>query len=421
MERVACAGHEGESEFIAMKVLVSAYACEPDKGSEPGVGWNWVKTIAEENEVWVLTRKNNRQSIERELSKNPMPNVHFEYVDLPRWISFFKKGQRGVRTYYYLWQFAALRQARRLDCKHKFNVGHHTSFVNDWLWTFFPLLSIPFVWGPIGSHPRIPWPLLGKYRSRFFDTMRFVFQCVVRVIDPLFWLSTIRARKVLLINKESLNLPPLSWLARNKAVIEPAIGVEDDLKQHPFRERSNVVFFFMGRFVPMKCPHIALDAFIEASNTNRDILFTMLGEGPMMSSLERKVESYGLSDRVKFIRWLPREDALSVMRDADVFLFPSTEGGGMVVLEALALGKPVICLDFGGPGEFIDETCGVKAGIQGYQDVVRSLASAVLRLGTDHELRNRLAEGARERSRRYHWGNKGVLINDIYKRIAVDR
>ena len=59
-----------------MKVLLSAYACEPNKGSEPGTGWNWLKQIARFNEIWVITRANNRESIESALENEPMPNVH---------------------------------------------------------------------------------------------------------------------------------------------------------------------------------------------------------------------------------------------------------------------------------------------------------------------------------------------------------
>jgi hypothetical protein len=87
-----------------MKVLLSAYACEPGKGSEPGVGWNWVRQIAPFAEVWVITRSNNREAIEKALAEEPLPNVHWVYFDLPRWARFWKKGQRGVHLYYYLWQ-----------------------------------------------------------------------------------------------------------------------------------------------------------------------------------------------------------------------------------------------------------------------------------------------------------------------------
>src|SRR5579864_4765887 len=79
----------------AVRVLLSAYACEPNRGSEPGVGWGTVQALAAHHEVWALTRANNRPAIERETARTPMPSVHFVYYDLPRWARWWKHGQRG--------------------------------------------------------------------------------------------------------------------------------------------------------------------------------------------------------------------------------------------------------------------------------------------------------------------------------------
>lgn len=53
-----------------MKILLSAYACEPNKGSEPGVGWGWATELAKHHQVWVLTRDNNQPVIEEYLRLN---------------------------------------------------------------------------------------------------------------------------------------------------------------------------------------------------------------------------------------------------------------------------------------------------------------------------------------------------------------
>ena len=53
-----------------MKLLISAYACEPGLGSEPGAGWNCVRQAARFHEVWVLTRENNREPIENHSCPN---------------------------------------------------------------------------------------------------------------------------------------------------------------------------------------------------------------------------------------------------------------------------------------------------------------------------------------------------------------
>ena len=88
-----------------LKVFISAYACEPNLGSEIGVGWNWMLQMSTFFELWVLTRKSNQSSIETWLSKNKDYNhINFLYFDLPYYLRFWKKGLRGVRTYYNIWQ-----------------------------------------------------------------------------------------------------------------------------------------------------------------------------------------------------------------------------------------------------------------------------------------------------------------------------
>jgi hypothetical protein len=79
-----------------MKVLVSAYACEPGKGSEPAVGWNWIVQIARFHEVWAITRSSNRRAIEMSLAGKPLGNVHWLYYDLPAWARFWKRGAEYI-------------------------------------------------------------------------------------------------------------------------------------------------------------------------------------------------------------------------------------------------------------------------------------------------------------------------------------
>jgi hypothetical protein len=59
-----------------LNVLLSAYACEPGRGSEPAVGWNTAVELASHHEVWVLTRANNRPQIEARLAGDPVPGLH---------------------------------------------------------------------------------------------------------------------------------------------------------------------------------------------------------------------------------------------------------------------------------------------------------------------------------------------------------
>ena len=155
---------------------MSVYACEPGKGSEPGVGWNAVREVARFHKVWAITRANNRRSIEQALTEEPMPNVHWIYFDLPRWARFWKKGHRGVRFYYYLWQIGIYSKAKKLHRRVGFDLAHHITFVKYWVPSLISLLPIPFVWGPVGGAESAPlsfWSCF-SFRGKIHEVLRHI-------------------------------------------------------------------------------------------------------------------------------------------------------------------------------------------------------------------------------------------------------
>src|SRR5580693_6290976 len=187
-----------------LKILVSAYACEPGKGSEPGVGWNNVQQAARFHDVWVLTRSNNRALIEEALAAEPMPNVHWIYIDLPRWASFWKKGQRGIRLYYSLWQFVAYCQARKLHRDVGLDLAHHVTIVSYWLPTFLAFLPIPFVWGPVGGGESTPRSFRGFFgvRGRIYQAARGLARTLAE-LSPFVRIAARRAAIALATTKET--------------------------------------------------------------------------------------------------------------------------------------------------------------------------------------------------------------------------
>ncbi len=144
----------------SLKILLSAYACEPGFGSEAAVGWTWASQLGPEHEVHVITRESNRAAIEAELAVRPLPRVHFSYFDLPPWIRAWKRGNRGVHLYYFLWQIGAYRVARALHEAVAFDVVHHVTFASVRFPSWMGLLGPPFIFGPVGGgeySPRALW------------------------------------------------------------------------------------------------------------------------------------------------------------------------------------------------------------------------------------------------------------------------
>ncbi len=406
-----------------LKVLVSAYGCEPDKGSEPGIGWNWVEQIAKRHDVWVLTRANNRESIERELGQNPMPNAHFVYFDLPRWMRFWKRGMRGIHLYYYLWQIVAFVRARSLLRRIPFDLSHHVTFGCDWIPNYLSLLPIPFVWGSVGSQ-RVPKPLRSEigWRGQSQESIKAIMRWIMHHIDPFYALALRRARAIIVYNSDVA-----SWLApvagHSKIVIIPGSGVSLQklaMAQHNI-SYDTLTILSIGRFIYFKGFALTVRAFVRFSQQYSNARLILIGHGAEYTKLQRLVSENDIGDKVEFHDWMPRTEVLKLMQSADIFLFPSYEGGGMVVLEAMAAGKPVVCLDAGGPGEAVTDECGIKVKVQDIDEIIQDLSDALGRLAKDPALRKKMGEAAKQRIREvYDWDRKGEQIEQIYESVALE-
>src|SRR2546423_830893 len=147
-----------------LKVLISAYACEPGKGSEPEVGWQWALQMARFHDVTVLTRDNNRAAIEPELEKfrGQQPVPRFIYHDLHPVFLKLKRRLKLIKGYYVHWQTTARKVVAKLQKAHRFDLLHHVTFAAYRYPTAIWSHGVPSIWGPIGGAESIPGPLLPR-------------------------------------------------------------------------------------------------------------------------------------------------------------------------------------------------------------------------------------------------------------------
>jgi glycosyltransferase involved in cell wall biosynthesis/thymidylate kinase len=406
------------------KVLVSAYACEPGLGSEPGVGWQMCEAISRDSDVWVLTRKNNRDAIEWEMAKKPHPHLHFSYVDLPAWARSWKKSEGGVRVYYYLWQFAALLEARKLMRRVSFDFAQHVTFVNDYMGTFLALLPIPFIWGPIGSGGARPEQVWNHTLQLVFERREYYFKNCVRALDPLLWLSAIRAKLVIGINKEIGQRFPISLFTKHKFVSHTAIGVEQTFttlrSQASFLDEEFRVIS-VGNLIRLKNFDMTIRAFAHLCEKVPTARLTVIGHGPLRASLEQLANELGISKQVEFLGQIPRPEVMALMGRSHVFLFPSFEAAGMVVLEALAQGLPTVCMNYGGPGEMVTRDCGFVVELGPSEQMIGRLGDALITLASDQQLCQRMSVAGRRRVEdHYAWENRHISIRNWYARAGVE-
>ncbi len=399
-------------------ILISAYSVNPFKGSEDGMGWNFTLQAAKYNKVIVVTRKNNREAIFSYSKENnvDLTNVQFEFYDLPYWMRFWKKKNKGALIYYYMWQIGLALKLKMSSLE--FDVVHNLNFHNDWTPSFLWVLNKPLVWGPIGHHPEIKSSYLKTYgwKAQVLHKLKWVVKSFFWKFDPFLKLTRSKAKKIIVMNSAA----KVGKGNKSKIVLMPSVATEEP--QRIKNQRSDEFkVLSVGRLVPLKGFDIALKAFAKfyyslSRYEQYHASFTIVGSGVLKAGLIHLIEKYKLKGRVRIIDWVERKDLLSYYRNSNVFLFPSHEGAGMVVAEAMSYGLPVVCLDNCGPGEFIDETCGIKVESVSYHSIIHNTAFALRYLHQNKEKREKLSRGAYVKFKKdLSWKLRAKKLANIYK------
>lgn len=405
-------------------VLATCYAINPYKGSEDAMGWNFVCQIARYRKVIAITRENNQSFIEKFMKENPdeiYQNISFLYYDLPYWARFWKKGSRGALLYFYLWQRNIVRFIKSKNIE--FDILHNVNFHNDWTPTFLWKLNKPLVWGPVGHHPLIPKQYFKFYSLKFYwkDKLTWYVKKIFWNFSPSLKKSVKNSNHIWCMNSE---VPNVLKLQEPKFSVYPSIASEDFSNEDiPEKEKFNILS--VGRFVPLKGFDLTINAFVGFLNQISDekkseCKLTLVGTGNEKKLYQQLISEYNIEKYVEIIEWIDRTSLMEIYKKSSVFLFPSHEGAGMVVAEALSFGLPVVCLDNIGPGEFINSKSGFTIPQNSYKKTVIQLSNALLQLFFDENLLQKMSQEARKLyEEKFSWQKRGEHLNKIYKKIEL--
>lgn len=365
---------------------MSAYACEPGRGSEPGAGWAWACAAAQNHDVWVLTHETNRATVTAALAADPdlAARLHPVFLRAPRWARPLRR--RGVTRflYYWVWQLGPCpKVARSLHAYLGFDVTHHLTYAADWMPAGVSTLrDVPFVWGPVGGSsttggPRLWW-LLGA-RAFVAEAARAALLTVARVL-----VGRPTARRAALVLGQNHDVA--AAFAPVPVTVEPNVAVEAVPAGGRRSPDGPPAAVHIGRLLDWKGLRLAIAALHrpEAAEWRLDVY----GDGPARERLERLAADPRLTGRVRLHGHQPRDDVIRALGRADVLLFPSIrDAAGWSVAEAMAAGCPVLGLDVGGPATLVGAEDGLLADPHG--DVVAALAAGLDRARRRRPRRNR--------------------------------
>lgn len=373
-----------------MKVLVSAYACEPNCGSEPAIGWNVIRGLASRHEVTVMTRCNNREAV-LGCGEDWVRVVDWVFVDPPRWLTFWKKGRSGVRLFYLIWQVTAFFRGRDLLEEGDFEVIHHLTFASIFPASPLAFLGKPFVSGPLGGALEAPpllaatlpwrgrWALwrqkwgrrLGAWFSFAGPVYRRSSVCLGATRESVSRLQALGASRVELEVQSGLDPEVLADLASRRKWVGAAGG--------PLH------ILVASRMVFWKGVDLAIEAVARARSLGLEVRLELSESGPEENLLRDLVRKRGLADVTTFLGRLSGHDEfLTKLAASDVVMHPAfSESFGQICLEALACGVPVICLEWGGPGVIVDQETGYLVEPGTREQVVERLSEALLKCADD--------------------------------------
>jgi glycosyltransferase involved in cell wall biosynthesis len=400
-----------------MRVLLSAFACHPHRGSEPGTGWHWIGALSDlGHEVTVLTMSVHRE----ELLANCPPGVSFRFIDIPE-SSPVPKTAKVLRGYdvYGRWQAAAAReveaQARQYD------VAHHVTYGGLHLGSMLWRLPIPLLFGPVGggqTAPRDYWRYFG--RTWPAEVFRTASAGPLLKLNRRCW-QTVKHSAVTLVNN-SATAAACRRLGGADIRYMLADGLSCDWIADARAQPAGIpTVLWVGSLLPRKAPTLAVRAFAELRRAMEARLI-IAGEGPLHEQVRAEIERSGLTEDVQMLGKVPREDLRSLYDSASVLLFTSLrESFGAPFIEALGRGLPTVALDLSGIADADVGSAALKVALPPRpDDLPRRLASALQTILCDHEWESRSVAGVKWAAN-WTWPVKAGVATQIYQEIAGSR
>lgn len=231
-----------------------------------------------------------------------------------------------------------------------------------------------------------------------------------------------RAASLLVANARTRKALPVQNHPKIIELVEN--GVDLSIWRRPKRGTPNaddtgLRLIYMGRLVQLKALDITLEAVRLARDAALDVRLDILGDGPERPHLERRCDALGVADAVRFLGFRPQSECVDILNESDALILNCLrECGGAVVLEAMSLGLPVIASDWGGPADYLDESCGILVSPVPRSDFPRRLSDAISLLARDPAKRHAMGRaGAKKVRDLYDWEKKVVRMLEIYAEV----
>lgn len=396
--------------MLNRKIILSAYSCDPSKGSEPGNGFNWADQLAKYgHKVYCITTSKGKQPIEEARKNNN--NLEVAYIDLPFGLDriyFWTK--LGMYTHYLAWQWLAYKHAKKVHKKRNFDLVHHVTWGSLQQGSFMYKLPVPLIFGPAGGGQKAPEAFKDYFQEHWAtEVKREKISTILQIMNPACRKMVKKAKVILASNKDTVKMAKQMGANNVVSILDVALPKAFFEKAKPKLKENSEEFklLWVGRFLPRKGILLVLDVMKELED-HSGITLTVVGDGDMRDAFLNQLKAYGLENKVSWVGKVPFDEVSSYYANHDAFLFTSLrDSGGVQLIEAMAFGLPVITLNLHGQGLMVNKNRGLKSSVEHPKKTIKELSEGIIALQKDRPKLKRLSENA------YKYASKQTLENKI--------
>ena len=405
-------------------LLLMAYECMPDRGSEARAGWERALHAAREFEVHVIVSAESFATIERYREANPVHgNIHFHTPAEDPLYRLIKRTP-GLFAYHSIvygqWQRIAFRLACELDLQYHFSLVHQINVATfrepGYAWRLGPA----FIWGPVGGTQNFPVAFLAglplaeqiRERARSFGNRFFLRRRRVKMAAK-------RASVLLATNSRNQSDFERSFRRPVELLLETGLRSVCRPETAKFRAPGPLNILWSGEFIIQKALPLLLEA---VANLGYDVDYKLhiLGRGPLEAEWKALAVELGVAKRCIFLGDRRLADAIEQLDWAHLFVFTSLrDSADDMVLEALGHGVPVMCFDHQGAGDIVTPTSGIKIPVTHPGHAIAAMASSIRSLAQDRTRLLHLSAGACDRARNYLWSENAARMTSIYRNLVL--
>ena len=407
-----------------LSILINAYACSPNMGSEPGMAWNWCVNLAKHCELHIITEGEFRDKIEAALPALPQgKNMHFYYNPVPERIRKMCWNQGDWRFYFYYkqWQKKTLQIAQEIIKKHHIDLIHQLNMVGfrepGYLWN---INEKPFIWGPIAGLGSIPFSFLKGGGIKF--TLFYLIKNQITKLQLKYSSKVNAALKkadiLITATPESSDIIQKTHHIDSIQINETGCYIKENTSDIK-KEDSPFNILWVGRFIYTKQLKLALDVIKEIRNL-KNIRFHIVGQ----AFKEEETQTYksyattlGIDDICVWCGQIPNNQVMRLMRKSHIFFFTSIfEATSTVILEAIQNKLPIVCFDRCGFGPIVDSSIGRKIRLSTPQNAVKDFSREITDLYNHRELLQEMADNCKARQRELSWESKAKQMVELYQK-----